>query len=57
MRYNVLIPVFSTIEVEVEADDTETAKELAIEKAMEEVPFVTWEVDEYAGEFKFTELD
>ena len=47
--YNVKIPVYDTIEVQVEAENHEEAEEKAIQKAMEEHPKVSWLVDEDSG--------
>jgi len=48
-KYNVNIPVWELISVEVEAENEEEAEEKAIEQAIEEQPKVCWQVDTNIG--------
>lgn len=48
MKYNVTIPVWNTIEVQVDADSDVDAKELALQKAVDEEPLTVWMLDEDA---------
>jgi hypothetical protein len=46
--YNVIIPVWSTVEVNVVANNVDDAKRIALQKAIDEEPLVSWMLDEDA---------
>ena len=45
-KYNVKFFVWSDIEIDVEAENKDQAKERGLKKAIEEQPLVAWELDE-----------
>ena len=56
MKYIVKIPVYEVIEIEINANSEEEAKDKAILKAIETQPKVNWLIDD-EGEFIINEIE